>query len=391
MAKYTMKDFIDGKIVVHVGTNYQKFLELCGKHGLKWTNGNAAIHYQPSRYEKDTVIINAPSPYHLNKSLMFGPIQVYSHVCPDRIVKPEDIAEMTPKYTMKDFIKKPIAVRVGQEHAEEFLQMCEAEGLRWMSGLKATEHTPSGYGDSLSICYNFPKCPKGLGQSPDRFYMENGWMVIDFTDIEPNMHRYQIIIDCEDDKVTKARMMVGGREVKTTIARRNPVDEFDFAIGAKVAFDRLFGKEPSAPVESVPAPKFKVGDRVKCIRSVGTNNKIVNKYGTVRDVHSDGWCAVEFDVNINGHECGGTIKSGRGWYCPADKLEPAPVREVKRHAKVGEYVKIVESTFYKNRFKVGEIHKVTGQLMDAGEVVLDCGSPYASPNEYVVLEGYKPE
>ena len=34
-------------------------------------------------------------------------------------------------YTMKDFREKIIAVRVGTKHIKEFLQMCEAEGMRW--------------------------------------------------------------------------------------------------------------------------------------------------------------------------------------------------------------------------------------------------------------------
>ena len=69
----------------------------------------------------------------------------------------------------------------------------------------------------------------------------------------------------------------------------------------------------------------------------------------------------------------------------------AAYREVKRRAKLGEYVKIVAKRghwgeFYKN----GEIHKVVGFYGPNGETRLSCGGSYAEPNEYVVLEGYKP-
>ena len=62
------------------------------------------------------------------------------------------------------------------------------------------------------------------------------------------------------------------------IAKRNPKDEYDAYIGARVALDRLFDKdsanlfeenEVAAPKKSAgPAPKFQVGDivRVTCAK-----------------------------------------------------------------------------------------------------------------------------
>ena len=58
-----------------------------------------------------------------------------------------------------------------------------------------------------------------------------------------------------------------------TLAKRNPKDEYDAYIGARVALDRLFDKdsanlfeenEVAAPKKSAgPAPKFQVGDIVR--------------------------------------------------------------------------------------------------------------------------------
>lgn len=68
------------------------------------------------------------------------------------------------------------------------------------------------------------------------------------------------------------------------------------------------------------------------------------------------------------------------------------VREVKRKAKVGEYIKIVDAHPYLISYKNGDIFKVisTGE---PGVVIEKDGTPVTSAwhREYVVLEHYKPE
>lgn len=68
------------------------------------------------------------------------------------------------------------------------------------------------------------------------------------------------------------------------------------------------------------------------------------------------------------------------------------VREVKRKAKVGEYIKIVDAYPYLIPYKNGDIFKVisTGE---PGVVIEKDGTPVTSAwhREYVVLEHYKPE
>lgn len=67
--------------------------------------------------------------------------------------------------------------------------------------------------------------------------------------------------------------------------------------------------------------KFKIGDRVKCIREHDDNNNIVNKEGTV--VGNDDYesrVAVEFDKNIYGHDCAKRAKYNHGWNIPSSKL-----------------------------------------------------------------------
>ena len=62
-----------------------------------------------------------------------------------------------------------------------------------------------------------------------------------------------------------------GQITRHTFAKRNPKDEYDAYIGARVALDRLFGKYSASLFEKTqaskksagPAPKFQVGDIVR--------------------------------------------------------------------------------------------------------------------------------
>lgn len=198
--------------------------------------------------------------------------------------------------------------------------------------------------------------------------------------------------------------------------------------------------------------KFRVGDRVKVKKNTVTvNRKTVGECGTVKELLTDNYCAVEFDKFIGGHNCYGFTKDGYGWNFVEDALDlvkhqnetiviyrndnkvvaldkttgkkaeakcnPADefdfrtgaklafnrlmgedvkpddgVREVKRKAKVGEYIKVVDAHSIFGTYKNGDILKVT-YVTSAG---CECeGSDALSPGlwheEYVVLENYKPE
>ena len=83
-----------------------------------------------------------------------------------------------------------------------------------------------------------------------------------------------IVIRLNGDETTLAYLPdEPGQITRHTFAKRNPKDEYDAYIGARVALDRLFGKysaslfektEVAAPKKSAgPAPKFQVGDIVR--------------------------------------------------------------------------------------------------------------------------------
>lgn len=194
--------------------------------------------------------------------------------------------------------------------------------------------------------------------------------------------------------------------------------------------------------------KFRVGDRVKVKKNTVTINKrTVGECGTVKELLTDNYCSVEFDKFVGGHDCCGLAKDGYGWNCvedvldlvkhqnetiviyrndqkvialdkstgekaeakcnPADEFdfrtgaklafnrlmgEDNGVREVKRKAKVGEYIKIVDAKPCWASYKNGDVFKVVSVYKSGVEIKKD-GTPVTAAwhSEYVVLENYKPE
>ena len=197
--------------------------------------------------------------------------------------------------------------------------------------------------------------------------------------------------------------------------------------------------------------KFKVGDRVKVKKDIVTlNRRTVGKCGTVKELLTDNYCSVEFDEFVDGHDCNGFAKEGHGWNHAEDALDLVKtqnetiviyrndnkvvaldkstgekaeancnhadefdfrtgaklafnrlmgedvkpdngVREVKRKAKVGEYIKVVYAMPCLIPYKNGDIFKVncvttSGCICKKSEENVGLWH-----REYVVLENYKPE
>ena len=67
------------------------------------------------------------------------------------------------------------------------------------------------------------------------------------------------------------------------------------------------------------------------------------------------------------------------------------VREVKRKAKVGEYIKIVDAKPFLIPYENGEIFRVIGVKNSTCDVENSVKRCFVWHREYVVLENYKPE
>ena len=197
--------------------------------------------------------------------------------------------------------------------------------------------------------------------------------------------------------------------------------------------------------------KFKVGDIVKVKKNAAILNiRTLGECGTVKKLLTDNYYSVEFDKFVGGHDCKGFAKYGYGWNCAEDALDlvkhqnetiviyrndnkvvaldkstgekaeakcnPADefdfrtgaklafnrlmgedvkpdngVREVKRKAKVGEYIKIVDAKPFLIPYENGEIFRVIGVKDATCEVENSVKRCHTWHREYVVLENYKPE
>lgn len=297
------------------------------------------------------------------------------------------------KYEIKDFLAGKFTVRCKTDaQKEKLMRACKENGIKWASG--------RAIGDF------YPELPV-LGVEDNRLLQgRSHWKrnYADFDEIDISLApHYQIIIDCDGDTTT-AKMIVNGKEVKTATAKRNPADKANWRIGAQTAFDRLWQRKEKQ-VEQKQEGGFKIGDRVVAHDLRGYDARLNGKAGTVVNV-GNASCGVGFDELVFGHHCDGDAENGHGWYVSNrflrhEKPCKPEVREVKRRAKVGEYIKLVKIRYSFD--ELGQILRVDGYNPYFDQVfVRSENHPYAHkdihnmkwhyPDDYyVVLEGYKPE
>ena len=92
------------------------------------------------------------------------------------------------------------------------------------------------------VCVEFDKCIKGhscSGVGRD----EHCWW-IPSRRIEPVSVETKKIVITSDGKETLARLYEGNKVIKKAVAKCSPEDEYNFEIGARIAFDRLMGDKP---------------------------------------------------------------------------------------------------------------------------------------------------
>lgn len=180
-----------------------------------------------------------------------------------------------------------------------------------------------------------------------------------------------IVIYRKDNEVIALDKKIG----KKAIAKCSPEDTFDFNIGAKLAFDRLMNSNK----ESITVEDMRKKLKNYCI-----------------DMHC-GDCKLHSPVCRCGNNTHFMNKDNTGNYEMSDEEIKAAfniifgtgTNEVKRRAKVGEYVKIVNAVSSYGNYKNGDILKIVD---DVDYVRYGyCDGQYLHDSEYVVLEGYKPK
>lgn len=126
------------------------------------------------------------------------------------------------------------------------------------------------------------------------------------------------------------------RTGRKAVEKCSPDDEFDFNIGAKLAFERLTEKK----YRIVKQDKYEIGDKVKFVDkySTGINADFLGKVLTIEDVRIV-YRTICYKVKVNHRKEGG---SKTRWLC--DSWIEGKAVEVKEsdEIKVGDYVKIVD-------------------------------------------------
>lgn len=191
---------------------------------------------------------------------------------------------------------------------------------------------------------------------------------------ERGLKRYgneTIVIYRKDDEVIALDKRTG----KKAIAKCSPEDTFDFNVGAKLSFERLMNSSK----ESI---------------TVDDMRKKLKNYCS--DMHC-GDCKLHSPACRCGNNTHFMTKDNTGNYEMNDEeikhafniVFGTGIKEVKRRAKKGEYVKIVNAVSSYGNYKNGDILKIVD---DTGHVRYGYNPvEFLYDKEYVVLEGYKPE
>lgn len=196
---------------------------------------------------------------------------------------------------------------------------------------------------------------------------------------------------------------------KVGVAACSPEDKFDICEGLKLAIDRAYGKVPGFKKDKKKEPKntepkvkevnrsAKVGEWIKIVKPYDTKGKY--KKGDVLKVINTAWsedARTEYD-GIGNVGRKGFNYINRDEYVVLENYKPEPeVKEVKRKAKVGEWVKIVYP-YCPLGYNTGDILQVTHETAITGDTnYIRCKIqlyPFVisiRDTEYVVLENYKP-
>lgn len=231
-----------------------------------------------------------------------------------------------------------------EEEAKIFCRYLNSVGRRWGSGHSYISMTNrDDYGPNT--CYSF-----NSGTYCDKIYYltHNRYTILEFSDFEwdnKNTKRKPVIIYRNGQDVIALDKETGEKAV----AKCHPNDEFDFAIGAKIAFGKLYHSQDyiSEGNEAKCKPKFQVGDRVRCIKEdceIRSIN-IVNELGVIREAETGASSVlVEFDNNIGGHSGNGKGKDNHCWWVmnSSEYLELVDNKDDKE-INVGDRVKVIDT------------------------------------------------
>lgn len=219
---------------------------------------------------------------------------------------------------------------------------------------------------------------------------------IKFNDLFDNNNYEQEIHITRKGQEVHAILKENGKVFKHAVAKCHPEDEFDFKVGSKLAYNRLFEKDVKTPK---PKHEFKVGDKVRIrqwddmVEEFGLDGNgdikcmcyfiremknFCHKTATITEIRAifdKTLVYLKFDnENLNSYP----------WDFTTDMIEPY----TPRIAKVGEYVRVIDGE------NEGKIFKCTKNFWETGGYFENSEYYYSDivlfPKEYEVLDDYIP-
>jgi len=241
--------------------------------------------------------------------------------------------------------------------------------------------TSGGNNFTVGKMYDVDKNGFALSNSEDcNFNFEDiqSWNWYKFEPIAPDT--YELHITCNDGKTTNAIYKRNGKIEKRTQAVCNPSDTFDFETGLRTAIDRMFVKA-TQPTPCVEPTEDKPNEPIKlyCVKSEEPRTMTA---GNIYEVDGNGY--MHWDSRRS--EC--TYQSMSDVFRVHPQLKGRLIPLVKRPAVVGEWVLITNACEFLERYKNGDIFKVTRKW----DIGIDVGEKFDMfDDEYLVLDNYHPE
>lgn len=141
---------------------------------------------------------------------------------------------------------KEFAVKVSNEkECNELLKLCDRQNVKWFMGERALEYNPynENVKDIIYITFEKYRFATLMRYTTDKkFCLMNNIKEVKFEDLFKPYINQEIHITRKGNKV-HAILKEDGEVIKRSMVKCHPEDEFDFKIGSKLAYDRLFGEE----------------------------------------------------------------------------------------------------------------------------------------------------
>jgi hypothetical protein len=156
----------------------------------------------------------------------------------------------------------------------------------------------STYAGKTGIIVNHTKHDGGYNYKiyPDEWPKNKGWdagFLGIWCNVKCLVPTTEKIVITTDGKATTATLYNGDKKVKSATSKCSPDDEFDFAIGAKIAMERLYPEKTESKEEATPKYlncKFVLTDLTGSVSNYFTEGKVYTMTdGRVKMDWGDNW------------------------------------------------------------------------------------------------------